>query len=74
MVEYLLESIHSCEIEDSHEFNEWAKLYSKEAAKAVISMEFVNDWGYDKRADIPVDDVKEYADALLQRIVYSWSL
>lgn len=37
-------------------------------------MEFVNDWGYDKRADIPVDDVKEYADALLQRIVYSWSL
>ena len=32
MVEYLLESIHSCEIEDSHEFNEWANMLLKRSA------------------------------------------
>ena len=74
LVEYLINSIHSCEIADSKEFNEWAKSYPKEELEALVSMEFVGDWGYDKRNDIPVEDVKEYADAFLQRIVDSWSL
>lgn len=46
LVNYITDSIHGFEAEDSVEFNKWAKNFQKEEAEFVVNMEFGNDWGY----------------------------
>lgn len=49
LVDYLTDIVHNLEVKDSSEFNKWTKSFEREEVAFVVGMEFVNDWGYDKR-------------------------
>lgn len=72
--EYITNSIHKLESENSKEFNEWAKSFKKEEAEFVVGMEFINDWGYDEREEIPKEEAIKYAESLIKTIVDNWYL
>ncbi|MCA4531501.1 hypothetical protein LDZ77_03010 [Bacteroides xylanisolvens] len=74
LVDYITDTIHNLEAEDSIEFNKWAKSFEKEEAEFVVNMEFVNDWGYDGRSEIPEKEAIDYAQILLKRILDNWYL
>lgn len=74
LVEYITNAIHGLLTEDSIEFNKWAKAFKKEEAEFVVDMEFINDWGYDERENIPEEEAIEYAQILLQKILNNWYL
>lgn len=74
LVDYITDTIHNLEAEDSIEFNKWAKSFKKEEAEFVVNMEFVNDWGYDGRNEIPEEEAIDYAQVLLKRILDNWYL
>lgn len=74
LVNYITSSIHGMHAEDSEEFNKWAKSFREEEASFVVRAEFFNDWGYDKRDEVTQEEAKEYAHALILRILDSWHL
>lgn len=74
LANYITDTIHGCKTEDSVEFNKWANSFKKEEAEFVVDMEFVNDWEYDERSEIPKEEAVEYAQSLLERILNSWYL
>ena len=74
LVEYLTNTIHELQTENSAEFNKWAKSFKREEAEFVVNMEFLNDWGYDERENVPEEEATEYAQLLLQRILDNWYL
>jgi hypothetical protein len=74
LVNYITDSIHGFEAEDSAEFNKWAKNFQKEEAEFVVNMEFGNDWGYDERKEITLKEAKEYANTLMKKILENWYL
>ena len=43
LADYITDTIHGFEAEDSVEFNQWAENFKKEEAEFVVNMEFVND-------------------------------
>ncbi len=72
LVDYLTNTVHNLEAEDSDEFNNWAKAFKREEAAFVVGMEFVNDWGYDERTEITEEEAEEYAQSLLKIILDNW--
>ena len=72
LVDYLTNTVHNLEAEGSPEFNKWAKSFEREEAAFVVGMEFVNDWGYDKRTEINEEEAEEYAQSLLKVILDNW--
>ena len=72
LVDYLTNTVHNLEAEGSSEFNKWAKSFEREEAAFVVGMEFVNDWGYDKRTEINEEEAEEYAQSLLKVILDNW--
>lgn len=72
LVNYITNTIHGLEAENSAEFNNWAKSFEKEEAEFVVNMEFVNDWGYDECEEVSEEDAKKYAQLLLQKILDNW--
>lgn len=45
LVDYITDTVHNLEAENSPEFNKWAKSFEKDEASFVVGMEFINDWG-----------------------------
>lgn len=74
LVEYLTNTVHGLESEDSAEFNKWAKAFEREDAQFIVDMEFVNDWGYDEREEVSEEEAIMYAQPLLMRILENWYL
>lgn len=76
IVDEITKTIHGFESDDENakEFLSWAKLFEREEAEFVVGIEFVNDWGYDDRKEIPVEEAADYAHDLMQRIVNCWYL
>ena len=74
LTNYLTDTIHNLEAENFDDFNEWAKSFEREEAEFVVRMEFVNDWGYDKRTEITEEEAARYADSLLKKILDRWYL
>lgn len=72
LVDYLTDTVHNLEAKDSDEFTKWAKSFEREEAAFVVGMEFVNDWGYDKRTEISEEEAEEYAQTLLKTILDNW--
>ena len=72
LVDYLIDTVNNLEVKDSDEFNKWAKSFEREEAAFVVGMEFGNDWGYDKRTVISVEEAEEYAQTLLKKILDNW--
>ena len=72
LVDYLTDTVPNLEAKDSDEFNKWAKSFEREEAAFVVGMEFVNDWGYDKRTEISEEEAEEYAQTLLKTILDNW--
>lgn len=74
LIDYITNTIHGYESEDSEEFNKWAKSFKREEAKFVVNMEFVVDWGDDDRKEVTEEEAAEYADPLIERILSNWFL
>ena len=74
LIDNITNTIHDLEIENSENFNKWAKTFKKENAELVINMEFINDWGYDEREYITEKEASEYSQILMQRIIDNWYL
>ncbi len=74
LVRYITDNMHGMQAEDFDEFKKWAKSFKEEDASFVVGAEFVNDWGYDERDEVTQEEAKEYANALIQRILNSWYL
>lgn len=74
LVDYITDTIHGLEADNSEDFNKWAKSFEREEADFVVNMEFGNDWGYDKREEITEKEAVEYAQALMQTILDNWYL
>ena len=72
LVNYITNTIHGLEAENSAEFNKWAKTFKKEEAEFAVNMEFANDWGYDKREEVFEEEASKYAQSLLQQILNNW--
>ena len=72
LVDYITCTINDLNSEDSPEFNQWAKSFKKEEAQFVVNMEFINDWGYDKREEVSEEEAAKYAQLLIQKIVSCW--
>lgn len=68
LIDNITNTIHDLEIENSENFNKWAKTFKKENAELVVNMEFINDWGYDEREYITEKEASEYSQILMQRI------
>ena len=69
LIDNITNTIHDLEIENSENFNKWAKTFKKENAELVVNMEFINDWGYDEREYITEKEASEYSQILMQRII-----
>jgi len=52
----------------------WARAFDGERAAFLVDAEFVNDWGYDERTEIPVCEAREYARDIMLQILDSWYL
>lgn len=74
LIDNTTNTIHDLEIENSENFNKWAKTFKKENAELVVNMEFINDWGYDEREYITEKEASEYSQILMQRIIDNWYL
>ena len=74
LIDNITNTIHDLEIENSENFNKWAKTFKKENAELVVNMEFINDWGYDEREYITEKEASEYSQILMQRIIDKWYL
>ncbi len=74
LIDNITNTIHELEIENSENFNKWAKTFKKENAELVLNMEFINDWGYDEREYITEKEASEYSQILMQRIIDNWYL
>lgn len=74
LIDNITNTIHELEIENSENFNKWAKTLKKENAELVVNMEFINDWGYDEREYITEKEASEYSQILMQRIIDNWYL
>lgn len=74
LIDNITNTIHELEIENSENFNKWAKTFKKENAELVVKMEFINDWGYDEREYITEKEASEYSQILMQRIIDNWYL
>lgn len=72
LIDYLTNTIHNLEAEDSEEFNKWAKSFERDEAEFVVNMEFVNDWSYDQRTEITEEEATKYANSLLRKILDRW--
>ena len=72
LVDYLTDTVRNLEAKDSTDFNDWAKSFERDEAAFVVGMEFVNDWGYDKRTEISEEEAEEYAQTLLKTILDNW--
>lgn len=72
VTDYITDTIHSLKAENSTEFDLWASSFDRAEAEFLVNMEYPNDWGYDKRTEIPTMEVEKYAGALLQRILDRW--
>ena len=74
LIDYITNSIHNLKSsrKDMADFNKWAKSFKKEEASFVVNMEYVVDWGYEKRESIPIEEAKDYAQLLIQKIVDKW--
>ena len=53
LVTYITDFIHGAQAENAPEFSKWAKSFKREEAEFVVRAEFVNDWGYDERSEVP---------------------
>ena len=67
LIDNITNTIHDLEIENSENFNKWAKTFKKENAELVVNMEFINDWGYDEREYITEKEASEYSQILMQK-------
>ena len=74
LIDNITNTIHELEIENSENFNKWAKTFKKENTELVVNMEFINDWGYDEREYITEKEASEYSQILMQRIIDNWYL
>lgn len=74
LVNYITDTIHQLEAENSEAFNKWAKNFEREEAEFVVSMEFGVDWGYEERKEISEEEAAEYASSLIQTILDNWYL
>lgn len=74
LVEYLTNTIHNLKVEDSDDFNKWAKTFEREEAQVLVDMDFETDWEYDERTEIPEEEAIKYAQSLLQEILDNWYL
>lgn len=76
LVDYITNTIHGMNSKDegAEAFNQWAKSFKKEEAEFVVNMEWSVDWEDDERKKIPLDEVKEYAEELIQTITERWYL
>ena len=74
LIDNITNTIHDLEIENSENFNKWAKTFKKENAELVVNLEFINDWGYDEREYIIAKEASEYSQILMQRIIDNWYL
>lgn len=74
LIDNITNTIHELEIENSENFNKWAKTFKKKNAELVVNMEFINDWGYDEREYITEKEASEYSQILMQRIIDNWYL
>ena len=74
LIDNITNTIHDLEIENSENFNKWAKTFKKENAELVVNMEFINDWGYDEREYITEKEASKYSQILMQRIIDNWYL
>jgi len=72
VVDYITNTIHRLEAENSEEFNKWAKSFEREEAEFVVNMEFGNDWAYDEREEITIKEATEYAESLLKIVLDNW--
>ena len=72
LADYITDYIHELESEQSEEFNKWARSFKREEAVFVVNMEFIVDWGYEKRKMIPEKEAKEYAETLIRTILDNW--
>lgn len=72
VIDYITNTVHQLESEESKEFNQWAKSFKKEEAEFLVDMEFINDWGYDERKEIPEEEAQKYADSLLKVVLDNW--
>lgn len=72
LVDYITDTIQNLEAEKSEEFNRWAKSFERDEAEFVVKMEFVNDWGYDKRTEVSIEEASKYAKSLLEKILNHW--
>lgn len=76
LVDHITDSIHAIKVvgKPNPEFENWAKNFKREEAAFLVDMEFVVDWGYEERESITEEEAKEYAGALMKRIVDVWYL
>lgn len=74
LINYITNTIHGLEAENSTEFNKWAKNFKREEAEFVVNMEFANDWGNDQREQISSKEATEYAQSILKIILDNWHL
>lgn len=74
LINYITDFIHHCEADDLPAFDLWTKNFKREEAEFVVNMEFINDWGYDERKNIPQNEAEEYAQALIRIILDKWYL
>lgn len=72
LTDWLTNEVHNTKSENSPEFNNWAQSFKRDEASFVVSMEFCNDWGYDKRTEITEEEAEKYAKKLLQVILNNW--
>ena len=74
LVNYVISFVKDCKSEDSQEFNDWVKSLKNEDVISVVEVEFINDWGYDKRDAISEEEAIKYAQSLIQKILSTWCL
>lgn len=76
LVDYITDYIHGLKVEGepNPEFEKWAKNFKQEEAAFLVDMEFVVDWGDEKRELIPNEEAEEYAGALIKHILDVWYL
>lgn len=72
LVDYITNAVHNLKIDGNEEFNTWAQSFESDEAEFLVNIEFVNDWGYDKRNELPENEGIEYAKLLIQRILDNW--
>jgi hypothetical protein len=73
VIDYITNSVHNSEAENSPEFNKWAKSFERDEAAVLVNMEFGPYWGYDKRTEVTEKEAEQYAEKLLKIVFDNWS-